>query len=103
MRQFRQAVVWGCIAWISSCPPQFGLRSNAVPLAFGMTPEVAANALESPLARVSGSRRSEIYYAERIDLVTGFIIQDRQRLWLQFRRGHLTGWKYDWDRPSGWW
>ena len=102
MQQFRQAVVWGCIAWISSCPPEFGVRSNAVPLAFGMTLEVAASALESPLARVSGSRGAEIYYAERTDLATAFIVHERQRLWLQFRHRRLTGWKYDWDRPSAW-
>ncbi len=101
MRQFRQAIVWGCIGWISACP-NFGVRSNALPLAFGMTPEIAAAALESPLARVSGRRDSDIYYAERTALVTGFIVHDRQRLWLQFRHHRLTGWKYDWDRPIVW-
>jgi len=101
MRQFRQAVVWGCLGWISSCP-QFGVRSNALPLAFGMTPEVAAAALEGPLARVSGGRDSDIYYAEGISIATGFIIRERERLWLQFRHRRLTGWKYDWDRPIAW-
>ena len=101
MGQFRQAVVWGCIGFFSTCP-YFDLRSNALPLAFGMTPELAASALESPLARVSGSRGSEIYYAERTDLATAFIVHERQRLWLQFRHRRLTGWKYDWDRPSAW-
>jgi hypothetical protein len=102
MRQFRQAVVWGCIAWISTCP-NFDLGSNALPLAFGMTPEVAAGALESPLSQVSGGRRrSEIYYAERTTLTTAFVVRERQRLWLQFRHRRLTGWGYDWDRPAGW-
>jgi hypothetical protein len=101
MRQFRQAVVWGCLGWISSCP-QFGVRSDALPLAFGMTPEVAAAALESPLAHVSGGRNSDVYYAEGISVATGFIIRERERLWLQFRHRRLTGWKYDWDRPMAW-
>ena len=101
MRHFRQAIVWGCIGWISACP-NFDAGSNALPLAFGMTPEVAAAALESPLARISGRRSdSDIYYTERIAAATGFIVRERQRLWLQFRHRRLTGWKYDWDRPRG--
>jgi len=82
MRQFRQAVVWGCIAWISTCP-NFDPRSNALPLAFGMTPEAAAEALESPLSQVSGRRGSEIYYAEQTTLTTAFVVRERQQLWLQ--------------------
>jgi len=101
MRQFRQAIVWGCIGWISTCP-NFGVRSNALPLAFGMTPEVAAAALETPLARVPGHRDSDIYYTERTTVATGFIVNERQRLWLHFRHHQLTGWKYDWDRPIAW-
>jgi hypothetical protein len=78
------------------------VRSNAVPLAFGMTPEAASEALESPLARVSGRRDSDIYYAERTALTTAFVVRERQRLWLQFRHRRLTGWKYGWDRPTAW-
>jgi hypothetical protein len=101
MRQFRQAIVWGCIGWISTCP-NFAAGSNALPLAFGMTPEVAAAALESPLARVNRRRDSDIYYTERTAVATGFIVRERRHLWLQFRRGRLTGWRYDWDRPTAW-
>jgi hypothetical protein len=103
MRQFRQAIVWGCVGWISTCPNfDFGVRSNALPLTFGMTPEAAGAALLTPLARVSGRRDSEMYYTERTALATGFIVHERQRLWLQFRHRRLTGWKYDWDRPIAW-
>jgi len=101
MRQFRRAVVWGCIGWVSTCA-NFDLRSNAVPLAFGMTPEAAADAVESPMTRVAGRRGSEIYYTEQTALTTAFIVRERQRLWLQFRNHRLTGWKYAWDRPSAW-
>jgi len=101
MRHFRQAVVWGCLGWISTCP-QFDVRSNAVPLAFGMTPDVAAAALGNPLTPVASRRGSDIYYAEGTSVATGFIIRERERLWLQFRRGRLSGWKYDWDRPMAW-
>jgi hypothetical protein len=101
-RQLRQAVVWGCIGWISSCP-NYGVRSNTVPLAFGMTPQAASEALQSPLTLVAGSRRgSDIYYAEGTTLATGFIVRERERLWMQFRGGRLTGWRHDWDRPMAW-
>ena len=101
MRQFRQAIVWGCIGWVSTCP-NFAVRSNALPLAFGMTPDVAAAALGSPLTQVSGRRDSDLYYTETTAVATGFIVAERQRLWLQFRHRRLTGWKYDWDRPMAW-
>jgi len=101
MQQFRQAVVWGCVGWLSACPNS-GVRSNALPLAFGMTPEAAADALGTPLVQLPGRRNSGVYYTERTTLATGFIIHDRQPLWLQFRRGQLTGWKYNWDRPMAW-
>lgn len=100
MGQFRQAVVWGCIGWLSTCP-YFDLRSNALPLAFGMTPATASAALELPLKRVSGGGGSEIYYAERTTVWTGWYGTDRH-LWLQFRHGRLTGWMDNWDRPAGW-
>ena len=101
MRRFRQAVVWGCLGWISSCP-QFGVRSNALPLAVGMTPEAAAVALRNPLTPVAVRGNSDIYYAEGTAVATGLIVRERERLWLKFRRGGLTGWKYDWDRPMAW-
>jgi len=101
MRQFRQAVVWGCVAWFSTCP-HFEPRSNALPLAFGMSPDAAAAAIDLPLTRVASRRNSEIYYAERTHLTTAFILREQERLWLQFRNRRLTGWKYDWDRPSAW-
>ena len=102
MRQFRQAIVWGCLAWISSCA-QFGVRSNALPLAFGMTPQDAAAALGNPLTPVAAGRRdAEIYYTEETAVTTGFIVRERDRLWLEFRHNRLTGWKYDWDRPMAW-
>jgi hypothetical protein len=101
MRQFRQAVVWGCIGWISTCP-YFDLHSNALPLTFGMTPEAAAAALEVPLARTSGRRSAEVYYAEWTTAPGGWWLGHNQHLWLQFRNGRLTGWKKDWDRPSAW-
>lgn len=100
--QFRQAILWGCLGWISTCP-NYGVHSNSEPLAFGMSPEAAAAALETPLTPLATGRSgSAIYYAEGTSLASGFIVRERERLWMQFRRGRLSGWKYDWDRPMAW-
>src|SRR5260370_37831520 len=100
MRQFRQAIVWGCVGWVSSCPNfDFGVRSNALPFAFGMTPEAAGAALLSPLARASGRRDSEMYYTERTPLATGFIVPERPPLWLPFRHRPPTPLHFGCDPP----
>jgi hypothetical protein len=67
-----------------------------------MTPDAASAALQSPLTPVAGRHRSEIYYAEGTSVATGFIVRERERMWMHFRSGRLTGWKYDWDRPMAW-
>jgi len=100
LSQVRQAVVWGCVGLFSSCP-FFDPRSNNAPLQYGMTVEAAATALEVPLAYVSGRNGSEIYYAERSAGMPAFYTYDRS-LWLQFRRGRLTGWHNDWQRTGLW-
>ena len=100
--QLRQAIVWGCVGWLSSCP-NFGVRSNSLPLAFGMSPEAVSSALGAPLTQIaSGPRGSSIQYAEDTAVVSLFTVAHRQRLWMQFRGGKLSGWKYDWDRPMAW-
>ncbi len=95
-RQWRQAVVWGCVAWFSTCP-NYDRGSNALPLEFGMTPAAAAAALNAPLTHLTGRNGSEVYYAERPASVPGFYTYEYQ-VWLQFRRGRLTGWNNDWRR-----
>jgi hypothetical protein len=100
LRQVRQAVVWGCIGLFSTCP-YFDTRSNALPLQFGMSPDAAAAALAVPLTYVSGRNGSEIFYAERPTAIPSFFTYDRY-LWLQFRRGKLTGWHNDWQRAGLW-
>jgi hypothetical protein len=99
MREVRQAVVWGCVGWLAACP-YYPPNSNAFPLAFGMSPEAAAAALNVPLTPLTGRRGSEVYYAQLpsgIPSLLGLNAYDRQ-LWLQFRRGRLTGWKNNWGR-----
>jgi len=75
--------------------------SNTTPLAFGMPADAAARALGVPLAWVSGKRGNEIYLAIR-DIGGSGLFERRDRLFLQFRQGRLTGWKGDWGRNWMW-
>jgi hypothetical protein len=69
--------------------------SNVLPLAFGMTPQDAANALRVSLVYVRGRPGSEVFVTQYDAGVPGFYPTD-ERIYLQFRRGGLTGWKKDW-------
>jgi hypothetical protein len=75
--------------------------SNATPLAFGMQADDAARALGTTLAYISGRPGNEIYLALRDIGGSGFFDR-RDRLYLQFRKGRLTGWKGDWGRNWMW-
>ncbi|MGZ3411797.1 MAG: hypothetical protein ACXWKC_01830 [Xanthobacteraceae bacterium] len=75
--------------------------SNVYPLAFGMTPQQVAEALRSSLVYVRGRPGSEVFVAQYDAGVPGFYPVD-ERIWLQFRRGHLTGWKSHWRVRKGW-
>jgi hypothetical protein len=89
------ASLWMC--WAAYC----GTQSNTAPLAFGMTPDQASLALGVPLVYHSGPQGSEIYLAYGSAGVPGFYPVD-SALALQFRRGHLTGWKKDWRLRRPW-
>jgi hypothetical protein len=72
-----------------------GAPPNGVPLSFGMTPDEASQVLGVPLSYVRGSRGNELLAA--IPNVKGAALSVRSdALYLQFRKGHLTGWKGDW-------
>lgn len=75
--------------------------SNHTPLAFGMDLEDASRALGEPLNYVSGRPGDEIYLAHRNIGGSGLINHD-DRLYLQFRKGRLTGWKADWGQNWMW-
>jgi len=75
--------------------------SNTTPLVFGMTADDAARALGVPLTYVRGRTGSEIYLAFRDIGGSGFFNR-RDRLYLQFRKGRLAGWKGDWGRNWMW-
>jgi hypothetical protein len=67
---------------------------NNTPLAFGMDVENASRALGTPLRYISGRRGNEIYLAIR-DTSGTILFSRRDPLYLQFRKGRLTGWKGD--------
>lgn len=85
----------------SSGPPFTATRSNNTPLAFGMDEETTSRALGVPLNYISGRPGNEIYLAFRDDGGSGFFNR-KDRLYLQFRKGRLTGWKGDWGRNWMW-
>ena len=89
MRQF--IVVVG-VCWLSLCNAN---APNTFPLAFGMSREQAAAALGLPLVYDSGRHGSEIYVVDGNADIPGFYSVGKH-LFLKFRNGSLTGWKYDW-------
>jgi len=69
--------------------------TNGVPLSFGMTADEASQVLGVPLNYVRGTPGNELLLA--IPNTKGAALSVRSDgLYLQFRRGHLTGWKGDW-------
>lgn len=86
----------GCIGFApASAQTTFASRNATLPLSFGMTPEQASQALGVPLAYVRGRAGNELLLA--IPNVKGAALASRSDgLYLQFRKGRLTGWKGDW-------
>ena len=75
--------------------------SNHTPLVFGMDVTDASRALGEPLSYVSGRAGDEIYLAIR-NIGGSGLLNHHDRLFLQFRRGRLTGWKGDWGHNWMW-
>jgi hypothetical protein len=83
-------------------PSLMTLWPDNTPLAFGMHVDDAARALGTPLRYISGRRGNEIYLAIR-DTSGIILFSRRDPLYLQFRRGRLTGWKGDSGYVLPWW
>lgn len=81
--------------------PFNGTVTNVAPLFFGMDALDAARALGVPLIYVQGRPGNETFFAMRDDGGSGFFPRD-DRIYLQFRRGRLTGIKGDWGRNWMW-
>ena len=82
-------------------PPFTATLSNTTPLAFGMDAADAARALGVPLNHVSGRPGEEIFLAFRNVGGSGLFYK-KDRLYLQFRKGRLAGWKGDWGHNWMW-
>ena len=83
-------------------PPAFtATLSNNTPLAFGMDAEDVSRALGEPLSYISGRPGDEIYLAIR-NIGGSGLFPHRHRLYLQFRKGRLAGWKGDWGHNWMW-
>ena len=66
-----------------------------IPLMFGMDVEQVSQALGVSLTYVRGRRGNELYVA--LPNVKGMTLSSRSDgLYLQFRKGRLSGWKGDW-------
>jgi hypothetical protein len=73
----------------------FAPRNATLPLNFGMTPDQASQSLGVPLFYVRGRVGNELLIA--LPNVKGAALSSRSDgLYLQFRKGKLTGWKGDW-------
>ncbi|MHC2338575.1 hypothetical protein [Bradyrhizobium sp. USDA 4454] len=75
--------------------------SNSTPLVFGMGKEDAQRALGTPLTYVSGRPGNEIFLTFR-DIGGSGLFPHHDRLFLQFRKHRLTGWKADWGENWMW-
>ncbi len=82
-------------------PPFTETLSNNTPLAFGMDAEAAARALGTPLNYVRGRPGEEIYLTFR-NIGGSGLFYKKDRLFLQFRKGRLAGWKGDWGHNWMW-
>ena len=82
-------------------PPFTATLSNHTPLVFGMDAADASRALGEPLNYVSGRPGDEIYLAFR-DIGGSGLFYHHDRLFLQFRKGRLAGWKGDWGHNWMW-
>jgi hypothetical protein len=73
----------------------FASRHATLPLSFGMTPDQASQSLGVPLTYVRGTVGNELLLA--VPNIKGAALAMRSDgLYLQFRKGRLTGWKGDW-------
>jgi hypothetical protein len=82
-------------------PPFTETLSNTTPLAFGMDAQEAASALGTPLQYVRGRPGEEIFLTFR-NIGGSGLFYKKDRLFLQFRKGRLTGWKGDWGHNWMW-
>ena len=99
LRLMRRLIVIACILIVSAGAALAGSRND--PLVFGMTKDEVETVLQSPLIYLKGPPGSERYMVQDRSTVPGIYPVDT-RIVLQFRRGHLTGWRRDWQMRPYW-
>jgi hypothetical protein len=82
-------------------PPFTATLSNNTPLVYGMDVEAASRVLGTPLKYIRGRPGDEIFLAFR-DIGGSGLFPQKDRLYLQFRKGRLAGWKGDWGHNWMW-
>jgi hypothetical protein len=82
----------GAGQWPPPSPSFVDTLSNNAPLQFGLTPQETATALGAPLVYATGRPGNEVFTAQ---VVGGHFFSRTDTLFLQFRKGRLTGWKVD--------
>ena len=88
-------VTLACLALTPARAQQAPLTPPNIPLTFGMTPAQASVVLGVQLLYVRGRPGDELLVA--LPNVKGATLASRSDgLYLQFRRGKLSGWKGDW-------
>src|SRR4051794_24220254 len=75
--------------------------SNTTPLVFGMDAGEAERALGPPLNYIKGRPGDEVFLTFRTLGGSG-LFPRKHRLYLQFRKGRLAGWKGDWGHNWMW-
>jgi len=93
----RRFLAMACVCWFACA--NTGTYNDQ--LVFGMTPEEVEQVIGAPLTYLSGRPGSERYLAQRPSTIPGIYTVDA-RLVLQFRRGHLSGWRRDWQMRPYW-
>ena len=88
-------------AFAQHLSPFTATLSNTTPLVFGMEAEDVARALGTPLNYVSGRPGEETYLVFR-NIGGSGLFTNKHRLYLQFRKGRLAGWKGDWGHNWMW-
>jgi hypothetical protein len=92
----RSAAAFTLLACLALAPLQAQrLTPPNIPLAFGMTPDQAAQALGVRLHYVRGRPGDELL-AALPDVKGATLAKRSDALYLQFRNGRLSGWKGDW-------
>jgi len=91
----KAGLLLGCLLAAPALGAAQPAPSSGAPLSFGMNIDEASAALGVPLSYVRGRPGSELLLA--LPNVKGSALTIRSDgLYLQFRRGRLTGWKGDW-------